>query len=425
MNNRYKWLNIFLCICAFLFLMFYRNPDRPITMHLGVFVGSNFDVYNDNSYATLDQAIKMFEEKHPNVTIKYESGIVKKDYSNWLSQKILEGEELDAFMVLDSDFNTLASIGALENLNKRMYEDLTNSFYKPILEKATYEGKLYALPYEVSPMMMCVNKDLLEKNGIEMPKDDWTVDDFYRICEKVTKDTDGDGDIDQYGCYNFDWKQILACYGLSIFSKDGSQCTIDDRVKEALQMAQRINTLNNHTDYSGEDFDSGIVAFCPMSIAEYRTYQPYPYRISKYTNFSWSCLTMPGTQENDDSTMAVSSMMAVHSRSSNKDLAFEFVKMLASDQSLQESALVNNKGLSVQKSIINSDFAKTVFENEALEINPKQIDNVLTHLTVEPRFKKYNEASNYADYLISQAFESNSIESELATIKESLESRLK
>ena len=40
-----------------------------------------------------------------------------------------------------------------------------------------------------------------------------------------------------------------------------------------------------------EDFDQGKVAFCPLTFAQYRTYQPYPYRISKYTSFKWSCIS--------------------------------------------------------------------------------------------------------------------------------------
>ena len=31
---------------------------------------------------------------------------------------------------------------------------------------------------------MFVNKTLLQKEGIKVPDNDWTWDDFYRICEK-------------------------------------------------------------------------------------------------------------------------------------------------------------------------------------------------------------------------------------------------
>lgn len=63
------------------------------------------------------QVIKEFEKEYPNVTIKYESGVMKDDYSEWLSQKALKGDLPDVFMVLPEDFSTFSSVGMLKNLD--------------------------------------------------------------------------------------------------------------------------------------------------------------------------------------------------------------------------------------------------------------------------------------------------------------------
>ena len=42
----------------------------------------------------------------------------------------------------------------------------------------------YALPYESVPTLMLVNKTLLKKEHIKMPDNNWTWDDFYKICQK-------------------------------------------------------------------------------------------------------------------------------------------------------------------------------------------------------------------------------------------------
>lgn len=41
---------------------------------------------------------------------------------------------------------------------------------------------------------MLVNKTTT-KRDIKMPGNHWTWDDFYKICQKVTKDTDGDATV--------------------------------------------------------------------------------------------------------------------------------------------------------------------------------------------------------------------------------------
>lgn len=142
---------------------------------------------------------------------------------------------------------------------------------------------------------MCINHDLLTKEGIAIPSSNWTIDDFYNISNQVTKDTNNDGVIDQYGYYGFDWQDVLDCYGLQVFKEDN--CHLDkEEVKEALLYLTKLKALSNGYQVSSEDFDQGKVAFCPLTFAQYRTYQPYPYRISKYTSFRWSCISMPGNK---------------------------------------------------------------------------------------------------------------------------------
>ena len=44
------------------------------------------------------------------------------------------------------------------------------AFYPVAFESGVYQGQTYALPYESNPILMCVNKDLLDKEGIAVPK---------------------------------------------------------------------------------------------------------------------------------------------------------------------------------------------------------------------------------------------------------------
>ena len=88
-------------------LIIYR--PRQLTLTIGVFAGSNWDVPNGDCYKIIDQAIERYEKEYPMVQIEYESGILKEDYSEWLSAKYLKGEEPDVFMILGEDFNTLSA----------------------------------------------------------------------------------------------------------------------------------------------------------------------------------------------------------------------------------------------------------------------------------------------------------------------------
>ena len=69
---------------------------------------------------------------------------------------------------------------------------------------------------------MFVNKTLLNKEGIDIPDKDYTFDDLYYICKKITKDLDGDGIIDQFGIFKYSWQEAAVSNGARLFSMMGS-----------------------------------------------------------------------------------------------------------------------------------------------------------------------------------------------------------
>lgn len=420
--NRWKKIVIGV-VCGGLLMayMLINDPSRHITLRLGIFVGSYFDVHNGDSYAIIDKAIALFEQKHKNVSIEYESGIVKGDYSSWLSKKILKGEQLDVFMVLNEDFNTLASINALQDLDD--YVKDTNVFYEGILASGSYHDHLYALPYEASPTIMCINRDLLEKENIPIPDENWTIQDFYEICQRVTKDTNDDGVIDQFGNCHYEWLDAINGYGISLFDDDGKNCYLND-AKEALSFVQKLKALNNGYQVSSDDFDKGNVAFCPLTIAQYRTYQPYPYRVSKYSTFSWYCLPMPGSQDNKKTVTCQTSLMSINAKSNYKDLSYEFIDLLTSED-IQQELMEKSQGVSVLKKVMNSEKTKQLLHDDEDVLNMMMLNNILNNIIVEPKFKNYSHVLDKADYLISRSIGSNQIELDVFSIQQELIDELK
>ena len=302
-----------------------QNRQNHITLEFGMFTGSNWDVAQANGFTIIDKAIDKFEQTHPGVTVHYYSGIRKDDYSEWFSRKLLAGEEPDIFMVLGTDFNQFASMGVMKDLGSLMETDTDfdqEKYFTSAFVNGQYESVQYALPYETVPTLMFVNKTLLTQEGIDMPGEDWTWDDLYEICEKVTRDTDGDGVLDQFGTYNYDWMDALCSNGGGIFNKKGTEAELTDaKVIEAVKYVRSINELYNGEKISQEDFNGGRVAFMPLTFAEYRTYKTYPYKIRKYANFQWDCLTMPAGSRGGNISQVDSLLMGISANTKEEKLA--------------------------------------------------------------------------------------------------------
>lgn len=427
-----KKLLLALIGCSLLLIgLFIGRAQREITLTLGMFTGSNWDVYNSESYKVIDDAIAKFEKAHPNVTINYKSGILKQDYSAWLASDIADGEQPDVFMVLSEDFNRLSSLGALLPLDDLIEDNdiSTDIFYESALSSGSYQNTQYALPYEINPTMMCVNRDLLEREGIAVPEGNWTIEQFYQICAQVTKDTNGDGTIDQYGSYGFEWQDAVNGYGIRLFDDEGATSNLNrSDVREALSYIQKLKDLNGGYQVSSEDFDKGNVAFCPLTFAQYRTYQPYPYRVSKYSTFKWSCLAMPGTTDNQKTSQIATSLIAINSKTTQRQLAFEFLETLTIDPDIQQELFENSQGASALKSVMASDSTKALLDQDALNnysLKQDVLDAIMENAVIEPKFKKYNNVIERCDYLITNALNENKIDDQLVDIEKEIDNQLK
>ena len=402
-----------LCIAGL--VIYGQNIRRPQVLEFGMFGDSYWEVANADGYVIIDKAIKKFEKLHPEIKIHYYSGIPKDDYEEWLARKILKGDAPDVFMILSEDFSHMVSLGFLENLDKEIQEDKSveiRDYYETSLEAGKIDDRQYALPYETVPTLMFVNKTLLEKEGIPVPDADWSWDDLYRICKKVTKDLDGDGRLDQFGTYNYGWLEALYSNDGKIFDPQGKKCYLtSERTEESVRFIQRINELYQGEKVTRETFDAGNVAFMPLSFAEYRTYKTYPYKIKKYSDFQWDCITLPAGSMGDNISRVDSLLIGISSESRQKDMAWEFLKMLTNDREIQMELFRYSQGASVLKEVTNLKEAEEILKKDT-EKSDKIIDhNLLNQVIMNGRvvkeFPKYKEAMALAEGEVSKLYDSS------------------
>ena len=130
------------------------------------------------------------------------------------------------------------------------------------------------------------NMQLLEENNLEDPRElykrgEWTWEKFIEYCQVLTQDTDGDGQIDQYGYCGYQietMEQLMMSNGASIAT--GTTETLSSAATgEALQMMYDMyNTYNiaypyDFDEYGGTPSDSmriqyreGNIGFFPIAV---------------------------------------------------------------------------------------------------------------------------------------------------------------
>ena len=384
-------------------VLIYQRQE-PDELKVGVFAGSNWGVPDGDSYAVIDEVIKTFEQEHPGVKVTYVSGIKKEDYSEWLAEKMLAGEAPDVFIVPGDDFNMYASMGALQDLTNYGNQDKDFSwtaYYPAALNYGRYDERVYGLPVASVPTLMFVNKTLLAREGIAIPKNDWTWQAFLEICRRVTKDKDGDGVLDQFGVYDYDWKLAAVTNGVKLFRDDGrASYFADHRVEEAMQFMIKLHDAQRGREVTAKDFDMGRVAFRPFTFAEYRTYKPYPWRIKKYSSFEWDCIKLPAGPSGDNVSSLQTMLMGVNANSRHKELAWQLLKDICYRPEIQQMMLTKTQGLPVRRDVVESKESQELFAANAPgceEMDLRVVSEVMDKAVMRPKFKGYDEAMLMAD----------------------------
>ena len=285
-------------------------------------------------------------------------------------------------------------------------------YYTSAYAYGNYEGVQYALPYECAPKLMFVNKSILEQEGIDMPGNQWTWEDFYRICREVTKDTDENGTIDQFGTVGYTWEDAFDSNGVTLFDEKGTECYLtDERAKAGISFIGKLEDLNGGYSISSKEFALGNVAFQPMLFSEYRAYKSYPLSIKKYSGFEWDCLTMPAGPEGRNISRLDTLTLAMNKSTIHKQEAWELMKLLTGDEKIQSEIFRYSEGVSVLRAVVESE------ENQGfLTGNPDAgnapglflLSDAVEQAVVTARFHDYDRAVGEADRAVRSILEGSS-----------------
>lgn len=241
-------------------------------------------------------------------------------------------------------FPTYIDSGAVVDMSEYLSdEDYEEYLY---LDKGEMMGGQYGVPIVTgNPFIMYYNKDILDELGEKAPE---TWEDFKRICEKATKDTDGDGKIDQYGYAagfnNGDMSPLylLNSYYYSLLWQSGSDI-YNDNLKSVRfndeAGVKAVEYLKSLTPYMPEDymslaatdafssvFGGGKAAFACARAMQAQT-ESFK---ETYPDLNWDYVTsLKGEQYG---TFGAADCLTLMSACENKELGMKLIKYMVGSE---------------------------------------------------------------------------------------------
>ena len=265
-------------------------------------------------------------------------------YEETYTTALNSGEGPDVGYMYNEMFPTYIDAGVVEDMSSYITDE-DKKEYKYLSNGNMMDGQ-YGWPLVTGvPFVLYYNEDILNALGEKAPE---TWDDFARICQEATKDTDGDGKVDQYGfacgmnTSDIGAMQILNAYYYSALWQNGGQVYNDDlkSVSFADETGKEAVTwLKGLTSYMNEDFMSlswsdafsNVFGAGKAAFGITRSSQTDGTTFAEtYPDLNWNFVT--SLKNKDFGTFGATDCLTLMSACEDKDLAMDFIKYVTGSE---------------------------------------------------------------------------------------------
>lgn len=211
---------------------------------------------NGTRLTWISTKIKQFEKLHPGVYIDFKELDVNNG-SILLRAAGKTGAYPDVAPI-GSDYY-LMSKGLLEELDGAITELEKADFLPGAIESASYDSKLYGLPWMMTGYTMLLNTQLFSEKNVALPQDgNWTYEQFTEAVLQLTYDTNRKKGPDVYGFNtsiqsgSYNNYGMLMSDGAEIISNENGRYVFDS--PEALSGFQKLYQLKYHYNVTPDNF---------------------------------------------------------------------------------------------------------------------------------------------------------------------------
>jgi multiple sugar transport system substrate-binding protein len=272
-----------------------------------------------------------FAAAHPNVTIKKEcSG--SGDYAQGIYTAAAAGNLPDVFFSADLFTVPFVAANALLDMRPLAEAEKNNIFedvYPNILALGQVPGDngVYMIPASLDTVEVYYNIDMFTKAGVDLPKDDWTWDQWADACVKILAKNPG------VYCNNQSswWAHFVPWvrgYGGDVLSKDGKKSTLS--TPESVAGLQAFG--EQWTKYkiaTPPGVDMGPDPFLAQKLVTWHHIPGYMKSFREKASFKWDVVAMPSHPKGQYTGMGTFGF-SIAKTTKHPKAAWDFVKSMAS-----------------------------------------------------------------------------------------------
>lgn len=309
-----RLLVIILCI----FLTGCSNSDKGI-------IRLKFSTWGSASeMKILSPIISEYERQNPN--IKIELLHIPQDYFKKLH--LLFASNLEPDIVFINNLNLPVYSDRLLELSEHINK---NEFYPQSIDALSVNNKLYAIPRDVSILVVFYNKNLFNKFGIKYPDKNWSINDLENTAKNLSQNGYfGIGyDNNIYPALPF-----INSFGGDILNKDGLYIADNKEFKNGIEYYKNL-AYKNHYAPTKPQIGSKMLSqmFLEGKIGMHVSGRWMVPKYRESAKFDWDIVNFPNCASPSDA-----SGWAVSKSSKHKKEALDFVLYLSTKNNISKMA---------------------------------------------------------------------------------------
>lgn len=191
----------------------------------------------DNRHEAMKKIVKLYEKKHPNITVKVEYG----PWDGWQSKILTQLSGKTEADVMQVNYNWLFSYGKGKNVfydmnNVKSYLHFANWDSK-YLKAMQVDGEQAAVPHGMTGRVSMINEALYKENNVEIPT---TYADLEKAGEVIGKDNTATGKDNKYAFENMGEVSKDLFIGQMLFNKYGKVMQTDGKVNYTVKQVKTV-----------------------------------------------------------------------------------------------------------------------------------------------------------------------------------------
>ena len=198
------------------------NSNGKVTLQATVWLGAD-------ELKAMQTLVKQFTRANPKIDVQFINIVNGGPYgSTKLQQMIAGGTPPDLMMLNSGQFESLAARKALAPVDDLVSRDKVpvHDYWPQAVTGCTYQGHMYALPKDMSNVLIYLNKELFANAKVALPKADWSWSDYESAAKELTAKLNAGGKVTKWGTVlnntSWNWSPFVWTNGGEVYT--GKKC---------------------------------------------------------------------------------------------------------------------------------------------------------------------------------------------------------